>query len=64
VAEYDLSKIPYLDRHFAFSLLAYLFETSLFLTNEGIAAQYELAKSTNMYDYTLLLFEQEFFQVG
>jgi len=55
MAEYHLSKIPYLDRH----PLAYTFETSLFLTNEVIAAQYELAKSTNMYDYTLSLFELE-----
>ena len=60
MAEYDLSKtiIPYLDRHLAFPLLAHLFETSLFPTNEVIMAQYELAKGTNMYDYTLSLFEQ------
>jgi len=60
MAEYDLSKtiIPYLDRHLAFPLLAHLFETSLFPTNEVIVAQYELAKGTNMYDYTSSLFEQ------
>ena len=60
MAEYDLSKtiIPYLDRHLAFPLLAHLLEASLFPTNEVIAAQYALAKGTNMYDYTSTLFEQ------
>ena len=36
-----LQVIPYLDCHLAFPLLAHLFETSLFPTNEVIAAQYE-----------------------
>jgi translation initiation factor 3 subunit E len=60
MAEYDLSKtiIPYLDRHLAFPLLAHLLEASLFPTNEVIAAQYGLAKGTNMYDYASTLFEQ------
>jgi len=60
MAEYDLSKtiIPYLDRHLAFPLLAHLRETSLFPTDEVIAAQYALAKGTNMFDYASTLFEQ------
>jgi translation initiation factor 3 subunit E len=60
MAEYDLSKtiIPYLDRHLSFPLLAHLRETSLFPTNEVIAAQYALAKGTNMFDYASTLFEQ------
>ncbi|GLB38820.1 putative component of the eukaryotic translation initiation factor 3 (eIF-3) complex, which is involved in protein synthesis of a specialized repertoire of mRNAs and, together with other initiation factors, stimulates binding of mRNA and methionyl-tRNAi to the 40S ribosome [Lyophyllum shimeji] len=59
MAEYDLSKtiIPYLDRHLAFPLLAHLVETSLFPVNEVQAAQYELAKGTNMFDYAVSLFE-------
>ncbi|KIM49934.1 hypothetical protein M413DRAFT_439055 [Hebeloma cylindrosporum] len=60
MAEYDLSKtiIPYLDRHLAFPLLAHLREASLFPTEEVIAAQYALAKGTNMFDYASSLFEQ------
>ena len=60
MAEHDLSKtiIPYLDRHLAFPLLAHLVETSLFPVEEVQAAQYELAKGTNMVDYTVSLFEQ------
>ena len=61
MAEYDFSKtiITFVGRYLAFPLLAHLFETSLFptRTNEVIAAQYELAKGTSMYDYTLSLFE-------
>ena len=60
MAEYDLTKIviPYLDRHFAFPLLAHLAETKLFAEEEVQAAQYELAKNTNMVDYAVNLFEQ------
>jgi hypothetical protein len=60
MAEYDLSKtiIPYLDRHLAFPLLAHLVETSLFPIEQVQAAQYELAKGTNMVDYAVSLFEQ------
>jgi hypothetical protein len=60
MAEYDLSKtiIPYLDRHLAFPLLAHLLEVSLFPTDEVIAAQYALAKGTNMFDYASTLFVQ------
>ena len=60
MAEYDLSRtiIPYLDRHLAFPLLAHLVETGLFPVEEVQAAQYELAKGTNMVDYTVSLFEQ------
>ena len=60
MAEYDLSKtiIPYLDRHLAFPLLAHLLEASLFPTDEVIAAQYALAKGTNMFDYASTLFMQ------
>jgi translation initiation factor 3 subunit E len=60
MAEHDLSKtiIPYLDRHLVFPLLAHLVETSLFPVKEVQAAQYELAKGTNMFDYAVNLFEQ------
>lgn len=60
MAEYDLSKtiIPYLDRHLAFPLLAHLVETSLFPVEQVQAAQYELAKGTNMLDYAVSLFQQ------
>ncbi|KAG6828423.1 hypothetical protein H0H92_008046 [Tricholoma furcatifolium] len=60
MAEYDLSKtiIPHLDRHLAFPLLAHLVETKLFSEKEVTAAQYDLAKGTNMFDYAVNLFEQ------
>jgi translation initiation factor 3 subunit E len=60
MAEYDLSKtiIPYLDRHLAFPLLAHLVEISIFPVEEVQAAQYELAKGTNMVDYALALFKE------
>lgn len=60
MAEHDLSKtiIPYLDRHLAFPLLARLSETLLFPVEQVQAAQYELAKGTNMVDYAVSLFEQ------
>ena len=60
MADYDLSKtiIPYLDRHLAFPLLAHLTEISIFPIEEVQAAQYELAKGTNMVDYTVNLFEE------
>lgn len=60
MAEQDLSKtiIPYLDRHLAFPLLAHLAETAMFPVEEVRAAQYELAKGTNMVDYAVGLFGQ------
>lgn len=59
MAEWDLSQkiIPYLDRHLAFPLLAYLTETGLFPAEEVQAAQYELARKTNMVDFAISLFE-------
>jgi len=60
MAEYDLTKtiIPYLDRHFAFPLLAHLVETNLFPVEQVQAAQYELVKGTNMVDYAVHLYQQ------
>lgn len=60
MAEHDLSKtiIAYLDRHLAFPLLTHLVETNLFPVEEVQVAQYELAKGTNMFDYSVSLFEQ------
>ncbi|KZT24640.1 eukaryotic translation initiation factor 3, subunit 6 [Neolentinus lepideus HHB14362 ss-1] len=60
MAEYDLTNtiIPYLDRHLAFPLLAHLVDTSLFPVQDVQAAQYELAKGTNMVDYSVSLFQQ------
>jgi translation initiation factor 3 subunit E len=58
MAEHDLSKtiIPYLDRHLAFPLLAHLAEINIFPVEDVQAAQYELAKGTNMVDYSENLF--------
>ncbi|KAH9925371.1 eukaryotic translation initiation factor 3 subunit 6 [Epithele typhae] len=60
MADYDLTKtiIPYCDRHLVFPLLAHLAESELFPVEELQAAQYELAKETNMVDYAVNLFEQ------
>ncbi|VDC07744.1 unnamed protein product [Peniophora sp. CBMAI 1063] len=60
MAEYDLTKtvIPYLDRHLSFPLLAHLTELEIFPAEDVLAAQYELAKGTNMVDYAASLFEQ------
>ena len=59
MTEWDLSQkvIPYLDRHLAFPLLAYLTETGLFPAEDVQAAQYELARKTNMVDFAVGLFE-------
>lgn len=60
MAEYDLSKtiIPYLDRHLAFPLLNHLTELAIFPVTDVQAAQYELAKGTNMVDYAVSVFEE------
>jgi translation initiation factor 3 subunit E len=60
MADYDLTKtiIPYLDRHLVFPLLAHLLEISLFPVEDVQKAQYELAKSTNMVDYAVMLYQQ------
>ncbi|KAG6878895.1 hypothetical protein C0992_006832 [Termitomyces sp. T32_za158] len=60
MAEYDLSRtiIPYLDRHLSFPLLAHLADSKHFSDKEVTAAQYELAKGTNMFDYAVNLFQQ------
>ena len=60
MADSDLSKtiIPYLDRHLAFPLLAHLVEFNIFPIEEVQAAQYELAKGTNMVDYAVNLFQE------
>ena len=59
MAEYDLTKtiIPYLDRHLVFPLLTHLHESGLFAQDQVVAAQYELAKGTNMVDYIVSLYE-------
>jgi translation initiation factor 3 subunit E len=60
MAEYDLTRtiIPYLDRHLVFPLLSHLHESGLFAPEQVAAAQYELAKGTNMVDYIVSLYEQ------
>lgn len=60
MAEYDLTKtvIPYLDRHLSFPLLAHVTELEIFPAEDVLAAQYELAKGTNMVDFAASLFEQ------
>ncbi|PSR94681.1 hypothetical protein EW026_g3116 [Hermanssonia centrifuga] len=59
MAEYDLTQtvIPYCDRHLVFPLLAHLVENELFPAGQVHAAQYELAKGTNMVDYAVSLFD-------
>jgi translation initiation factor 3 subunit E len=59
MAEYDLTRtiIPYLDRHLVFPLLSHLHESGLFTPEHVAAAQYELAKGTNMVDYIVSLYE-------
>ena len=60
MAEYDLTQkiVPFLDRHLAFPLLAHLSESNLFPAEQVRAAQYDLAKGTNMIDYAIGLFEE------
>lgn len=60
MAEYDLTQtiIPHCDRHLVFPLLAHLVEDEIFPEKDVQAAQYELAKGTNMVDYAVSLFEQ------
>ncbi|KLO10911.1 eukaryotic translation initiation factor 3 subunit 6 [Schizopora paradoxa] len=60
MAEYDLTDktLPYLDRHLAIPILAYLTEKTVFNVDQVRAAQYELAKGTNMVDYTIGLFKE------
>lgn len=60
MAEYDLTQtiVPFLDRHLVFPLLAHLVDHELFPVEQVQTAQYELAKGTNMVDYTVALFEQ------
>ncbi|KAI0806154.1 eukaryotic translation initiation factor 3 subunit 6 [Irpex lacteus] len=60
MAEHDLTQtiIPYCDRHLVFPLLAHLEGNELFPVEQVQAAQYELAKGTNMVDYAVSLFEQ------
>ncbi|KAH8092240.1 eukaryotic translation initiation factor 3 subunit 6 [Cristinia sonorae] len=62
MAEFDLTQtiIPYCDRHLVFPLLAHLEQTDLFPVEQVQAAQYELAKGTNMVDYAVSLFQQVF----
>lgn len=60
MAEHDLTQkiIPYLDRHLAFPLLDYLYETNAFPEEQLWAAQYQLAQGTNMIDYALDIFKK------
>ena len=60
MADHDLTQtiIPYCDRHLVFPLLAHLVENEVFPVEQVQAAQYELAKGTNMVDYAVSLFEQ------
>ena len=44
--------------HLSFPLLAHLSELEIFPAEDVLAAQYELAKGTNMVDYAASLFEQ------
>ncbi|KAK2463838.1 hypothetical protein APHAL10511_004143 [Amanita phalloides] len=60
MADHDLTRtiIPFLDRHLAFPLLAWLVDNSIFPIAQVQIAQYELAKGTNMHDYAVSLFKQ------
>lgn len=59
-AQYDLTQtlLAYLDPHLGFPLLSHLSTTGLFDAHDLACAQYELAKRTDMVDYTIQLFGQ------
>ncbi|KAL4402538.1 eukaryotic translation initiation factor 3 subunit E [Malassezia pachydermatis] len=62
MAEYDLTQtlLAYLDPHLGFPLLAHLNTTKLFDAKELAKAQYELAKLTDMVDFTLQFHREAF----
>ncbi|WFC99231.1 eukaryotic translation initiation factor 3 subunit E [Malassezia yamatoensis] len=61
-AQYDLTQklLTHLDPHLCFPLLSHLSHIDLFDTHDLAKAQYELAKHTNMIDYTLQFHKQAY----
>ena len=61
-AQYDLTQtlLAYLDPHLGFPLLSHLSSTDLFDSKDLAKAQYDLAKLTNMVDYTLQFHKQAY----
>ena len=62
MAEYDLTTklIPFLDRHLVFPVLLNSSLSELYKPEDVQLALYELAKSTDLVDYTLELFAKVF----
>ena len=60
MAQYDLTKkiLPYLDRHLCFPLLLNPSLSKLYRSKEVQFATYELAKTTDLVDFALSLYEQ------
>lgn len=60
MAQYDLTKkiLPYLDRHLGFPLLLNPSLSELYKPSEVQSATYELAKTTDLVDFALNLYEQ------
>lgn len=61
-AQYDLTQklLAYLDPHLGFPLLSHLSSTNLFDASDLAKAQYELARHTNMVEYSLQFHKQAF----
>lgn len=62
MAEYDLTTklIPFLDRHLVFPLILNAPLSEIYKPEDLQLAVYELAKSTDLVDYTLELFAKAF----
>ena len=60
MAQYDLTRkiLPYLDRHLAFPLLLNPSMSKLYKPEDVQAATYELAKTTDLVDFALSLYDQ------
>ncbi|WFD30884.1 eukaryotic translation initiation factor 3 subunit E [Malassezia sp. CBS 17886] len=61
-AQYDLTHkvLAYLDPHLGFPLLSHLSNTGLFDAKDLAKAQYELAKDTDMVEYTMQFHDQAY----
>lgn len=60
MAEYDLTNriLPYLDRHLGFPLLLNQALPTIYKEEDVLTAVYELAKSTDLVDFALSLYEK------
>ena len=62
MAQWDLTKklVPFLDRHLIFPILLNPSLSELYKSEDVQLALYELAKSTDLVDYTITLFQKVF----